>query len=260
MSNLINPKLGIFEKTPKVPLASLPSAALFQAITRYEISDYGGNIATAVNGVWRFEFPFRTTWANRPPVNLVSPGTELQATDYENQKWISNGTVWRPAQGRVLIYAKVTDSLATPLATLSAAGIFAIPGGSPKIPAGMIITQMKVCACTQFRKYGTAASLSVNVKLGTTGGFVDQYLCGGSIANNNTGDMKANGFAFFGGGATKYISGGWQAENAASYGGVVTEISSNVNTQADMWVTPAVTVLTAPDTVGVLSHQVWLEA
>lgn len=241
-------------------LETLPSAAGKRTGTAYEITNYGGNIAVAVNGAWRFSFPFRTTWASRPPANLVPVGTELQVTDYLNQKFISDGTYWKPAQGRVMLYEKVTDSLATPLAVLSATGIFALPGGAPKIPAGMITPQMKVCVMTQYRKFGTAASASVNSKLGTTGTIVDQYICGGSIANNNLGDIKANGFAFFGSSTTKYVSGGWQPENSGSYGGAIIEVSTNINTQVDMWVTPAVTLLTSPDSIGVLSHQVWLEA
>lgn len=243
-----------------LPLASLPPAAGKRTGLAYEITNYGGNIATVVAGAWRFELPFRTTWANRPPANLVPSGTELQVTDFNNQKWISDGAVWRPAQGRVVIYSKTVESLATPLAVLSATGIFALPGGAPKIPAGMIIPQMKVCVCTQYRKYGTAGSASVNSKLGTTGGFTDQYICGGSIANNNLGDMKATGFGFFGNSNNRFTSGGWQPENSGSYGSVIIEVSTNVNTKADMWVTPSVTALTSPDTIGVLSHQVWLEA
>lgn len=235
-------------------LADLPSSIGLPTGTSFEITNYGGNIATAVN------YPFRTTWAGRPAVNLVPVGTELQVTDYADQKWISDGSYWRPAQGRVQLYAKVTESLATPLAIISAAGIFALPGGAPKIPAGMIIPQMKVCVCTQYRKYGTAASASVNSKIGTTGTFSDQYICGGSIANNNLGDMKANGFAFFGNASNRYSSGSWQPENSGAYGSAVIEIATNINTQADMWVTPAASAMTSPDTIGLLSHHVWLEA
>ena len=157
MSNLINPRLGIFHKTPRVPLASLPSAALFQAITRYEISDYGGNIATAVGGVWRFEFPFRTTWANRPPVNLVPIGTELQVTDYASQKWICDGTYWRPAQGRVTI-GQQWGRVGQPLASLSGSASFTIPGGNPLIRAGMIIPHSRVYCETFVRKDGVNAA------------------------------------------------------------------------------------------------------
>ena len=72
--------------------------------------------------------------------------------------------------------------------------------------------------------------------------------------------MKANGFAFFGNASNRYLSGSWQPENSGSYGAAVIEVTTNINTQADMWVTPAATALTSPDTIGVLSHHVWLEA
>lgn len=215
-------------------------------------------MASNINKVSRVGSSY--TWASRPNASSVPVGTVIMISDLSYQQFVSDGTYWRPAQGRVQIYAKVTESLATPLAVLSATGIFALPGGAPKIPAGMIIPQMKVCVCTQYRKYGTAASASVNSKLGTTGGFSDQYICGGSIANNNLGDMKANGFAFFGNATNRYTTGSWQPENSGTYGAAVIEATTNTNTQADMWVTPAVTVITAPDSIGVLSHQVWLEA
>ena len=85
------------------PLAGLPSATSLATGTSFEITDYGGNVVVAVNGQWRFELPFRTTWAGRPAAGLVPVGTELQVTDYANQKFISDGTYWRPAQGGALL-------------------------------------------------------------------------------------------------------------------------------------------------------------
>lgn len=240
-------------------LEGLPSAVGLKTGTAYEITNYGGNIAVAVNGAWRFEFPFRTTWAGRPAVGLVPAGTELQVTDINNQKFISDGTVWRPAQGRAML-ALLSGSISMPLATLSAVGIFSLPGGGTKIPAGMIIPNSRVCASVQFRKYGSAASMSVNAKIGTTNSSADNFLCGGSIANTDTGDMKAQGFASFGSNTTRYTSGGWQAENSGNYGSVAVDVTTNVNTAADMWVNPAITTMTAPDSARVLSYEVWLEA
>ena len=49
---------------------------------------YGENVATVVNGTFRYLLPFVTTWAGRPPASSVPVGTELQVTDYANQKWI----------------------------------------------------------------------------------------------------------------------------------------------------------------------------
>ena len=256
MVQVINPQLGMSHKTPKVLLASLPSAALFQSITCYEISDYGGNIATVVNGAWRFEYPFRTTWAGRPPVGLVPAGTELQVTDYNNQTWVCDGTYWRPAQGRVTIYGAVGGP-SSPIAVLSAVGAFTIPGGNAKVPAGMIIPGMRVCACSQYRKSGGTASMSVNTRLGLTAG---QYIAGGSIQNVDTGDIKSVGYAYFGASKNKYLTGGWAPENSGNYGGVATEPSTDINTDADMFVSCNITARVAPDSCLLLSHYVWLEA
>ena len=154
-------KLPFF--TPST-LARLPSSVRLLTGTVFEITDYGGNIATAVNGVWLFEYPFCTTWANRPPVNLVPAGTELQVTDYANQKFISDGTYWRPAQGRVTIVQK-WGSYEKPLATLQtvATGQFTIPGGNPLIPAGMIVPHTSVRCFATIRKVGGNAGVRFGV-------------------------------------------------------------------------------------------------
>src|SRR5574343_1604843 len=124
---------------PPKALAELPPSASLPTGTQYEITDYGKTVAIVINGIWRFVAPFRTTWAGRPPVGLVPAGTELQVTDYANQKFISDGTYWRPAQGRALL-KMLCQPLATPLAifTGGTAGLFALPGGPVKIPAGLI--------------------------------------------------------------------------------------------------------------------------
>lgn len=236
-------------------LAGLPSPVGLLTGTAFEITDYGGNIATVVNGVYRFEYPFRTTWANRPAVGLVPIGTELQVTDYTNQKWINDGTYWRQAQGRVTI-GGAAGSLASPLAVLSSVGTFTMPGGNLKIPAGMIIPGMRVCSCTQYRKSGGNGVVSVNTRLGLTAG---QYLAGGSIQNVDTGDIKSVGFAYFGASKTKFLTGGWAPENSGNYGGVVTEPNTDINTDADMFVSCNITGRVAGDSASVLSHYVWLE-
>jgi len=130
---------------PSYTVATLPDPASLDTGTQAEVVDCGGNIATVVAGAWRFEYPFRTTWANRPPVNLVPAGTELQVTDYANQKWISDGINWRPAQGRAII-TQQHGNTTQPLATLSGItqGYFTIPGGNPIIKGGMILHHSRV--------------------------------------------------------------------------------------------------------------------
>ena len=241
---------------PPKALAALPPPASLPTGTQYEVTDYGGNAAIVINGVWRFVAPFRTTWANRPAAALVPAGTELQVTDYNNQKFISDGTYWRPAQGRVTIYGAVGGP-SSPIAVLSAVGAFTIPGGNAKVPAGMIIPGMRVCACSQYRKSGGTASMSVNTRLGLTAG---QYIAGGSIQNVDTGDIKSVGYAYFGASKNKYLTGGWAPENSGNYGGVATEPSTDINTDADMFVSCNITGRVAPDSCLLLSHYVWLEA
>ena len=244
-------EMGMLEYT----LQTLPPVTGLPEGTEVFVSNCNGNIARLINGVWRYISPFIVTWVTRPPVNSVPVGTEIQVTDYGNQKWVNDGTYWRPAQGRVSVYGNV-GGLASPIAVLSAVGTFTIPGGNPKIPAGMIIPGMRVCACSQYRKSGSAATMSVNTRLGMTSG---QYLAGGSIVNNDTGDIKSQGFAFFGSAKTKYLTGGWAPENSGNYGGVVTEPSTDINTDADMYVSCNIAARTAPDSCSLLSHYVWLE-
>ena len=151
-------------------LSSLPPAVGLRSGTAYEITDYGGNIATVVAGAWRFEYPFRTTWANRPAVGLVPAGTELQVTGYANQKWISDGAYWRPAQGRAIL--KELHGLIAAgrqIAQLSgvSSGIFTIPGGC-KIPAGMVIPHSRLYVQADGFKSGVNGPANWRVFLGTT--------------------------------------------------------------------------------------------
>ena len=146
-------------------VATLPNPAALPTGTSFAVTDYGGNIATAVGGVWRFEFPFRTTWANRPPVNLVPVGAELQATDYNNQTWVSDGTVWRPAQGR----ARIRGGNGNPLASISgiASGLFTLP--PIVIPVGMFFDGATIRAEMMLKKTTSTATWSGIAYIGPLG-------------------------------------------------------------------------------------------
>lgn len=261
MSNVINPKLGIFEKTPKVPLASLPPAALFQAITRYEISDYGGNIATVVNGAWRFEYPFRTTWAGRPAVGLVPTGTELQVTDYGNQKWISDGVNWRPAQGRVLI-KQMGGLQSTPVASLSGitSGTFSIPGGNPRIQAGMIAPHSRVIIQHKMQRNGTTASaisysrLCIPSSTDMAGNSVSQL----SIGNNFGWVAQHYAHAAFGSNPTSFFA---TPDGLHQYYGykMVRDQSADVNTGQAMEVLFSISDASPTDSFRLVDFSVFLE-
>lgn len=260
MSNVINPKLGIFQKTPRIPLASLPSAALFQAITRYEISDYGGNVAVAVNGQWRFELPFRTTWVGRPPVGLVPAGTELQVTDYANQQFISDGSAWRPAQGRILLAQKSADGSAA-LATISGvtSGEFAIT--KPVIKAGMIPANSKIRVEGMVAKAGTAGNFVPAVYFGKTNSMSTDPAIGSvgvTITNDGSG-TRWDMLACFGTSTSMFLRSGNTPPQGQGSGNIYSQ-ATNVDTAVDMFITFAIVNGNAADTFALKSYSVWLEA
>ena len=249
----------ISEKTKSMTLAEVmasPASPQRSII----VTDYGGTIAVSDGVRWRLERLY-TTWAGKPAVHIVPVGTELSVTDLNKSVFYSDGGYWRPVGGRAQI-AMQTGTVSVPLATLSAAGKFSLAGGDILIPAGLIAPNSKLCAMTQTRKIGTAAVASVNSRLGVGSGGqginTDAYINGGQHANQNLGDMKANGFQLYGASKTKAITGGWQTENSSSYSSVV-ELTTNINTDADMYVSAWVTAVTSPDTVALLSLHVWLE-
>lgn len=257
MSNVINPKLGIFQKTPRVPLASLPSAALFQAITRYEISDYGGNVAVAVNGQWRFELPFRTTWAGRPAVGLVPIGTELQVTDYANHKFISDGTYWRPAQGRAMLLSK-WGTTSAPLAVLTGAvdSQFTLTAADKTIKAGMLIPGCKLNAQMWVVRNGTAGTAYAYAKIGTSDSYSDGSFAGVSMGVTEGLSLRMDVLATIV--SSQLFTMSTIAPGAS--GTTASSSSGNVNVASDMFFSAHIRAANTADTFKLVGYQLVMEA
>lgn len=162
-------------------VATLPNPATLPTGTSFAVTDYGGNIATAVGGVWRFEFPFRTTWANRPPVNLVPVGAELQATDYANQKWICDGTYWRPAQGRVKLLHK-WGSTSAPLSVVTGAGDMQFTITDKIIKPGVLLDGCKLNLQAWIRRSGNAGQTYIYAKMGVLDSYSDVTMTGAAFS------------------------------------------------------------------------------
>ena len=245
-------------------LAALPSAVDLRTGSAYEITDYGGNIATVVNGVWRFEYPFRTTWAGRPAVGLVPAGTELQVTDYGNHKWISDGAKWSPAQGVVVLYDRFGLNDGTgQIAQISKAtsGTFAIPGGL-KIPAGMIRNGTKISVQVELTKVGGNGTSSATVTLGTLNSASDSTVSGLTIAIGAGLQALVSCAARFGASATKFNTRNYVGEGVsqASAANVMLDRTNNIDTAADMWVNVNINSANAGDVFNLIGIQVKLEA
>lgn len=245
------------------PLAGLPSATSLATGTSFEITDYGGNISTAVNGVWRFEYPFRTTWAGRPAVNLVPVGTELQVTDYNNQKFISDGMYWRPAQGRISI-SQQWGYYSTPLSVISGAtaGNFTIPNGNPKIPAGMIIPGSTLRCKSALRKVNANATVVFSAQVGTNGGSADAVLATTTSSASTNLDVTLAGAARFGSQTTRLssIQRVGDGFTQGSTTGAGNDGTAGVNTAADMYLSIRVSSGSASDIFNLIGYELSLEA
>lgn len=243
-------------------LAGLPNPAGLRTGASFAVTDYGGNIATVVAGAWRFEYPFRTTWAGRPAVGLVPAGTELQVTDYANQKWINDGASWRPAQGRALV-KNIFGTIATPLAVITGvtAGAFSLPGGNIRIPAGMIAPNSRVIVSHTARRTTSAATANLVCYLGTAGNQADTGIVSQNLAATANLDIVACSGARFGTSKTTMVCSNYLSEYTTTTGaGVATDRTFNVNTDADMFVSFGVISANIADSFGLVSYSVSLEA
>jgi hypothetical protein len=126
-------------------------------------------------------------WSARPLASSVPVGAKYLATDIGTggSEWRSDGTYWRPANGRVVL-ATQAGSVATPLATLAgtgAAGLFTLPV-VPTIPVGMIFPGCRVRAeATVTRTAGVVGSGQFQILLGVNGTTADSAA---TVAINTT--------------------------------------------------------------------------
>lgn len=228
------------------------------------VSLYGGNIAVGVQGGYKYQLPFRTTWAKRPAANAVPPGTELQVTEYGNCKWISDGTAWVPAQGVVVLYDKYGLNDGTgQIAQLSgsAAGTFAIPGGL-KIPAGMIRSGAKISAQVEIAKVGGNSTAAAAVTLGTLNSASDSSIVGQNISIGTGVQALISCAARFGSSTTKFNTRDYVGEGItqASVANVMKDRTNNINTESDMYVNVNISLASAADVFNLIGIQIKLEA
>lgn len=125
---------------------------------------------------------YQGAWAGRPAANAVPVGSTMVVTDFGvggYSQWYSDGTYWRPVGGRLVLYQRTSESLATPLASITASGglnqAFTIPDVL-RIPAGMLFPNCWVQPRAYIRRTAVGAGgVTVNslVSLGTTNTFGD---------------------------------------------------------------------------------------
>lgn len=155
-----------------------------------------------------------------------------------------------PIDTQGVVYSR-WGSLTSPIASLSGvtSGVFSVPGGPIKIPAGSIPANAKVYVQADIRKVGANATASLNLYLGTAGNTTDPSLVGVTIAIGNNTDALVSSAARFGTSKTQYSTRTWAGEGttSASSGNVLADRTTQVNTEADMFVTIGLAAASASD-------------
>lgn len=249
-------EMGMLEYTTQ----SLPPVTGLPEGTEVFVGDYNGNIARLINGVWRYISPFIVAWASRPAANAVPIGTELQVTDFANQKWVSDGAYWRPAQGRALLLSKSSGAsgFIAQISGLTAA-VFAVSGN--EIPASMIPPQGRLLVASDGFKTGAAAGYRLRTHLGLLNNAGDPEITSvvGGSATGSSFAMSTS--ARFGQETGRFSSRGGLGEGVSSTAGfTMNSKNTGLNTQEDMFVNIAVAEGNIADVYNLVSLQVWLEA
>lgn len=216
----------------------------------------------AYGGLGNAAAPIVTSWVNRPSPASVHPGTLIAVSDYNYARFVSDGTYWRPVQGSVLIYSK-WGSLASPLAVIqnSTAATFTLPGGAPKIPAGMILPNAKITIQSDSRKVGANGTANAFVRLGTAGNASDSAVVGLNVPIATNSDICLSSSARFSSSKTSFTSRNYIGDGTTSTAnaGTAYDRTTQVNTDADMFFTFEVSAASASDVFNLVGCHIILE-
>ena len=197
---------------------------------------------------------FRGTWASRPSPTNVPVGSEFIATDYANQKFISDGTVWRPAQGRALICSSVTPSVVTGAVDM----MFTLATAAKKVPAGMILPGSRLVCFAEFIKSGVGGAFTPYIRFGTTDTYADTSIYGVGYPNTNNllGRMSSHILVGYDESFICATSAVVSPGNGTQY--QQTPVNFNIN--ADMFMSVHIRGANAADSFTLMSTSIILEA
>jgi len=180
------------------------------------------------------------SWAGRPAAGSVPAGTEIAITDVPRggiSRWFSDGTQWQTVDGHVVLYAQA-KGYKNPLGSVtwaSAAITMAIPGGSIKIPAGLIVPgvselRVNVLWATGANVGGVAAQMTI----GTSNSWSDTQCNGAFLGPVNEWDQAAS--FTFPSATTMTQASSLTPKNGAPAGAMGNEYGTNIDVASDMYV------------------------
>jgi hypothetical protein len=190
---------------------------------------------------------------------LAIPGAEIFVWDigHAGVYLVSDGTNWRPRDGRQLLFQRFGD-ITAPLDSKTGAAALAL--ATPQtllIPAGLLAPHSRLDLRAEVRRTTATATATLNARLGTAGTTADQAIYSASFAATAGLTAQINQSARFGAVATRYTTMVQTNQNAQA--ATLNERATNVNTAADMRVTFDVSGANTADVFTLLGYSIYLE-
>lgn len=180
-------------------------------------------------------------WANRPAAS-ANPGGEIIVSDLGYQKMYSDGTNWRPVGGRLRLRSQ-RGLIATPIATLTGSGLYALPGGAVVIPAGLLTNDASVTLhADSVVTSGTSGALTLFGYIGTVNtGAGSSLFCAAPSLSGTAAHLAISGCVKFKSatsGTTRMYAGCGESESGtgATTAITITDITTKLDTSLPMYV------------------------
>ena len=140
------------------------------------INGVTGGIELSAGGVTSYILQ-NYTWATLPTASSVS-GMQARVTDLNNAVFESNGTRWKPVNGRAVI---ASVDAATSMSGITETIVF-----QKLIPANVIKNSDRLCIKCTFSKSGVSESTTFTVRVGKLGTIADTSLQSAIILSTTT--------------------------------------------------------------------------
>ena len=199
-------------------------------------------------------------WADRPTAAAAGNGALQWFSDIGGGSlWRSDGTNWRPANGRTRLYAK-NGLIAAPLATLTGvtSGVFTLPE-TLTIPAGLIAPHSAVWGNFEIFRTGATATALVQWRIGTAGTTSDSIVYQSSMSATTNHQSRSYSAAKFGTGTDRFFAPNSSNMNGGGSQAAGVDRTTNVNTAAAMYATVDLSSANAADTFSLIAYSLWIE-
>ncbi len=199
-------------------------------------------------------------WADRPTAAAAGNGALQWFSDIGGGSlWRSDGTNWRPANGRTRLYAK-NGLIAAPLATLTGvtSGVFTLPE-TLTIPAGLIAPHSAVWGNFEIFRTGATATALVQWRIGTAGTTSDSIVYQSSMSATTNHQSRSYSAAKFGTETDRFFAPNSSNMNGGGSQAAGADRTTNVNTAAAMYATVDLSSANAADTFSLIAYSLWIE-